>query len=65
MINDLTVKDPDNNLLVKIADDMTVSAPVQENHDTASAEVDNIEKMDRGKQNVIKPNQNVGNEYKW
>ena len=44
MINDLTVKDPDNNLLVKFADDMTVSAPVQENHDTASAEVDNIEK---------------------
>ena len=38
------MKDPDNNLLVKFADDMTVSAPVQENHDTASAEVDNIEK---------------------
>ena len=41
MINDLTVKDPDNNLLVKFADDMTVSAPVKENYDTASAEVDN------------------------
>ena len=44
MINDLTVKDPDNNLLVKFADDMTVSAPVKENYDTASAEVGNIEK---------------------
>ena len=36
MINDLTVKDPDNNLLVKIADDMTVSAPEKENYDPAS-----------------------------
>ena len=43
IINDLTVKDPDNNLLVKFADDMTVSAPVKENYDSASAEVDNIE----------------------
>ena len=44
MINDLTVKDPDNNLLVKFADDMTVSVPVKENYDAASAEVDNIKK---------------------
>ena len=32
MINDLTVKDPVNNLLVKFADDITVSAPVKEIH---------------------------------
>ena len=38
------MKDPDNNLSVKFADDMTVSAPVKENYDTASTEVDNIEK---------------------
>ena len=44
MINDLTVKDPVNNLLVKFADDMTVSAPVKENHDSATDEVGNIEK---------------------
>ena len=44
MINDLTVKDPDNNLLVKFADDMTVSAPVKQNYDSASVEVGNIEK---------------------
>ena len=31
MINDLTVKDPDNNLLVKFADDITVRAPAKEN----------------------------------
>ncbi|CAB3982307.1 Hypothetical predicted protein, partial [Paramuricea clavata] len=44
MINDLTVKDPNNNILVKFADDMTVSAPVKNNYDSALAEVDNIEK---------------------
>jgi hypothetical protein len=44
MINDLTVKDPDNSILVKFADDMTVSAPVKNNYDSAPAEVDNIEK---------------------
>ena len=44
MINDLTVKDPDNNLLVEFADNMTVSALVKENYDTASAEVSSTEK---------------------
>ncbi|CAB4029518.1 Hypothetical predicted protein, partial [Paramuricea clavata] len=44
MINDLTVKGPNNNILVKFADDMTVSAPVKNNYDSALAEVDNIEK---------------------
>ncbi|CAB3984873.1 Hypothetical predicted protein [Paramuricea clavata] len=39
-----TVKDPDNNLLVKFADDITVSAPVKDNYDSAPAEVDNNEK---------------------
>ena len=43
MINDPTVEDPDNNLLVKFANDMTVCASVKENYDSASAEVDNIE----------------------
>ena len=46
MINDVKVKDPDNNLLlVKFADDMTVSAPVKENYDSAQKkQVSNIEK---------------------
>ena len=43
MINDLTVKDPVN-ILVKFADNMTVSAPVKNNYDSAPLEVDNIEK---------------------
>ena len=43
MINDLTVKDPVN-ILVKFADDMTVGAPVKNNHDSELVEVDNIEK---------------------
>ena len=58
MINDLTVKDPDNNLLVKIADDMTVSAPEKENYDPASAEVGNIEKWTQANRmslNLTKP----------
>ena len=44
MINDLTVKDPNNNILVKFADDMTVRAPVKNNFDSAPAEINNIEK---------------------
>ena len=44
MINDLTVKDADNNILAKFAGNMTVNAPVKNNYDSALAEVDNIEK---------------------
>ena len=44
MINDLTVKDPNNSILVKFADDMTVRAPVKNNYDSAPAEINNIEK---------------------
>jgi hypothetical protein len=44
LINDLTVKDPNNNILVKFADDMTVRAPVKNNYDSAPAEINNIEK---------------------
>ena len=44
MINDLTVKDSNNNILVKFADDMTVRAPVKNNYDSAPAEINNIEK---------------------
>ena len=49
------MKDPDNNILVKLADDMTVSAPVKNNYDSAPAEVDKIEKWtETNMQNVIK-----------
>ena len=37
MINNLTVKDPDN-LSVEFADDITVSGPVKENYDSASTQ---------------------------
>lgn len=43
MINDTTVKDPRNNLLIKFADDMTVSAPVKSNCDSAAAEAKSID----------------------
>ncbi|XP_028408299.1 LOW QUALITY PROTEIN: sacsin-like [Dendronephthya gigantea] len=42
MVNDIKPKDPDKNMLVKFADDMTVSAPVTTSWDTASNEVKNI-----------------------
>ena len=48
MINDLTVNDTVNNLFVNFADDMTVSAPVKENHDSAADEVGNTEKWTHG-----------------
>ena len=54
MINDLPVKDSNNNILVKFADDMTVRAPVKNNYDSAPAEINNIEKMDGNKQSVTK-----------
>ena len=61
MINDVKVNDPNNNLLlVKFADDMTVSAPVKENYD--SAQKKQVRQV--SKQNVIKSNQNVGNDCK-
>ena len=41
-VNDIKPKDPDNNMLVKFADDMTVSAPVKTTGDTAFNEVKNI-----------------------
>ena len=42
MVNDIKPKDPENNMLVKFADDMTVSAPVKTTGDTAFNEVKNI-----------------------
>ena len=41
MVNDIKRKDPEN-MLVKFADDMTVSAPVKTTGDTAFNEVENI-----------------------
>ena len=41
-VNDTKPKDPENNMLVKFADDMTVSAPVKTTGDTAFNEVKNI-----------------------
>ena len=34
MVNDIKPKDPENNMLVKFADDMTVSAPVKTTGDS-------------------------------
>ena len=42
MVNDIKPKDPENNMSVKFADDMTVSAPVKTAGDTAFNEVKNI-----------------------
>ena len=42
MVNAIKPKDPENNMLVKFADDMTVSAPVKTTGDTAFNEVKNI-----------------------
>lgn len=44
MVNDICVSDPRNNLMVKYADDITISAPVKKGSDTAIAEVNNIER---------------------
>ena len=43
MVNDIKPKDPENNnMLVKFADDITVSVPVKTTEDTAFNEVKNI-----------------------
>ena len=42
MVNDIKSVDSDNNLLIKFADDITVSAPVKNGKDTALTEVTNI-----------------------
>ena len=42
MVNDIKPKDPENNMSVKFAADMTVSAPVKTTGDTAFNEVKNI-----------------------
>ena len=42
MVNGIKPKDPENNMLIKFADDMTVSAPVKTTGDTAFNEVKNI-----------------------
>jgi hypothetical protein len=42
MVNDIKPKDPDNNMLVKFANDMTVCAPVKTTGDAAFNKVKNI-----------------------
>ena len=42
LVNDIRPNDPENNILVKFAHDMTVSAPVKTTGDTAFNEVKNI-----------------------
>ena len=51
-VNDIKSADGDNNLLVKFADDITVSAPVKNGKDTALTEVTNIK--DWANENRIK-----------
>jgi hypothetical protein len=46
MVDDIKPKQPETNVLVKFADDMTVSAPVNSNSDCAM-EVRNIENWER------------------
>ena len=43
MVDDIKPEQPDINRLVKLADDMTVCAPVISNSDSATEEVRNIE----------------------
>jgi hypothetical protein len=42
MVNDINLEDPESNLLIKFADDLTVSAPVKTTGDSAASEVRNI-----------------------
>lgn len=43
MVNDIKLVHPNTNLMVKFADDITISSPVKENSDLAHLEVTNIE----------------------
>ena len=46
MVNDINLEDPESgNLLIKFADDLTVSAPVKTTGDSAASEVRNIKRM--------------------
>ena len=45
MVNDINLEDPESNLLIKFADDLTVSAPVKTTGDSAASEVRNINRM--------------------
>ena len=47
MVDDIKPTQPETNVLVKFADDMTVSAPVKSNCDSATMEVRNIENWAR------------------
>jgi hypothetical protein len=42
MVNDVNLEDPGSNLLIKFADDLTVSAPVKTTGDSAASEERNI-----------------------
>jgi hypothetical protein len=42
MVNDINLEDPESNLLIKFADDLTVSAPVKTTGDSAASEVRDI-----------------------
>ena len=44
MVNDIAAVSPMNNLLVKYADDITISVPVRQSTDTAAAEVEYMKK---------------------
>ena len=44
MVNDIAAVSPMNNLLVKYADDITISVPVRQSTDTATAEVEYMKK---------------------
>lgn len=54
MVNDICAADGKNNLLIKFADDITVTVPVRNGKDSASSEVNNIK--DWGKKNYMSLN---------
>ena len=54
MVNDIKPADGDNNLLVKFADDITVSAPVKNGKDTALTEVTNIKDWANNNRMIVK-----------
>ena len=55
MVNDITPVYPERNLLVKYADDLTLSAPLSADQDHSSIEVNSIENWEGQKSYETKP----------
>ena len=53
IVNDIKLMDPQNNLLVKFADDITTSAPVKSGSDSAEAEVGSVQNWSEANQMTL------------